>query len=526
MGKLNLAHRTGRRTTSLLLASALPVKEIAFNISARAAKLIGQENFANAEGAVIELVKNCYDADATACVVLFRDSDSSLYIIDDGEGMTEDVIESYWMTIGTDHKNNNSATGKSRIKTGAKGIGRFALDRLGVNCEMVTATNSSDPIEWKVSWTQFDGAGINLSDVKATIQELRGYDLKQYVVETLGFVNLPEDFFKKHFTRTNGTVIKITALRDDWHENAISLLFQNLEQLVPPLEAHAFGLYLYSETFPELFGVVKPEAFEDFDYKLTARVDSDHRATINIWRNELELATLQSRNFFKESRLSGEPYTLATFKKGQFQIDTSLEELVPGFKAIDRAGQLDRIGAFDFTFFFLKRGGAQEKDEDARKYPYKPVDYPIRSHLLSRYGGIKIFRDNFRVRPYGEVKSTAFDWLDLGARATRNPTITRAGYSVRPNQVYGIVNISRVNNQAFQDKSNREGLQENDTFTLFKQVLIAIINKFETDRSQIMLAVDTLYKKHNKEEEAKNTASEDISNYKNNKGAKKDKARA
>ncbi len=499
------------------------MKEIPFNISARTAKLIGQENFANAEGAVIELVKNGYDADATACIIVFDELESSLYIIDDGEGMTEDTISRHWMTIGTDHKNNNEATGKSRIKTGAKGIGRFALDRLGGHCEMITNTEKTKPIEWQVSWNQFDGADIRLTDVKATIEEIDSYEIKSYVSSLLAFIKTPNKFFDKHFTKNTGTVIKITSLRDSWSENAIEQLFQNLEQLIPPLEINSFGIYLYSSLYPNQFGIIEPEAFDDYDYKLSASVSLDHKAIIKITRNELDLNGLISRHFFENNQLVGPQYSLDTFKKGEFTINASLEELIPGFKDVDKNNLLDKIGPFEFSFYFLKRGGAQEKDEDERKYPYNPVNYAVRSQLLSRYGGIKIFRDNFRVRPYGEVKSTAFDWLDLGVRAARNPTITRPGYSVRPNQVYGIVNISKVTNIAFQDKSNREGLQENESFTFFKQILLAIINKFEIDRSTIMLTIDKLWKEQNKQEEAKEEATNDSKAYKKKKAARKAK---
>ena len=96
--------------------------KIAFKVSARAGKLLGRENFSNPEGAIIELVKNSYDADAKNCLVLFdiptkkiKDSDgkeieipikerSIIYIIDNGEGMTEKVIKDHWMQIGTGNK--------------------------------------------------------------------------------------------------------------------------------------------------------------------------------------------------------------------------------------------------------------------------------------------------------------------------------------------------------------------------------------------------------------------------------------
>lgn len=63
---------------------------------------------------------------------------ASLYVIDCGEGMTHEIIKNYWMIIGTDNKSTNFYTKKGRIKAGAKGIGRFAMDKLGANCEMTT----------------------------------------------------------------------------------------------------------------------------------------------------------------------------------------------------------------------------------------------------------------------------------------------------------------------------------------------------------------------------------------------------
>ncbi|WP_298649617.1 ATP-binding protein, partial [uncultured Proteiniphilum sp.] len=83
--------------------------QIPFTVSARTARLIGQENFANAEGAIIELVKNGYDADARNCIIIFDNTDNnpqrhSIYIIDNGIGMTDEIITKYWMMIGTSNK--------------------------------------------------------------------------------------------------------------------------------------------------------------------------------------------------------------------------------------------------------------------------------------------------------------------------------------------------------------------------------------------------------------------------------------
>jgi len=166
---------------------------------------------------------------------------------------------------------------------------------------------------------------------------------------------------------------------------------------------------------------------------------------------------------------------------------------------------LKKFGNYQFEFYFMKREGGQENDE-IKKYPYKNINYRDRAKWLNEFGGIKLFRDYFRVRPYGETKSNSFDWLDLGKSALQNPTVTRPGYRVRPQQTYGIVNISRIHNILFEDKSSREGIQENDTFYLFKNILIEIIGVFENDRNQIMMSLKKLYDEKNKREKAKEDA--------------------
>ena len=52
--------------------------KIPFTASARTAMLIGMENFSNPEGAIIELVKNTYDADSPCCYILFDGNDGQL----------------------------------------------------------------------------------------------------------------------------------------------------------------------------------------------------------------------------------------------------------------------------------------------------------------------------------------------------------------------------------------------------------------------------------------------------------------
>ena len=487
----------------------LEITQIPFTVSARTARLIGQENFANAEGAIIELVKNSYDADASVCVIIIDPVNDSIRILDNGDGMTETIIRNQWMTIGTDDKKINFKT-KSRVKTGAKGIGRFALDKLGRSSIMVTKTLESESLVWDVDWNQFENTGAVISDIKATLQ-IGNSDFWGEIIEMQNFTGLKKpiiDYWKEE----KGTLISIDNLKDTWDERATQSLFSNLEILLPPLETNIFQVFLFSTLEPDSYGKVVHTSSDDYDYKITTSVGEDQSVKIQVFRNELNFGDLKRIGFFEKSKLNQAQYQLAVFEKGVFEMPTTLETLISGFKDIDKNNNLSKIGAFSFSFYFMKRGGGQEKDEDITKYPYKSVNYSNRTNWLDKFGGIKIFRDNFRVRPYGETKSSSFDWLDLGKRALSNPTVTRPGYRVRPQQVYGIVNISRIDNINFEDKSSREGLQENDAFSLFKEILKSIIEIFENDRNQIMMTLKKIYDDANKKRKAQEEAEQIIKN--------------
>lgn len=111
--------------------------KIPFSVDANTARLIGRENVSRLDGAIIEIIKNAYDADATICVLYYDSDNKKLWIADNGCGMDETIIKKHWMSIGFSDKDIEIKSGKGRIKTGAKGIGRFALDRLGSVCTML-----------------------------------------------------------------------------------------------------------------------------------------------------------------------------------------------------------------------------------------------------------------------------------------------------------------------------------------------------------------------------------------------------
>lgn len=205
----------------------------------------------------------------------------------------------------------------------------------------------------------------------------------------------------------------------------------------------------------------------------------------------------QYQPFFKREKMQEPPYTLADFKRGYWVTTRTFRELCPGFADIDIDHVFEKVGRFDFTFYYLKR---TTNSKEEKRFFYKPCAYNLRKTWLEKYGGIKLFRDEFRVRPYGERRDSAFDWLGLGARKAKSPAgiaKSNGGYKVEPENVAGLVKISRIFNEDFDDKSSREGLQENKTFLLFEELIKSIISIFEEDRSYIARELDAFDRERN-----------------------------
>jgi signal transduction histidine kinase len=519
-------------TTKLLKPPS--VQLIPFKISARTAKLIGRENFSNAEGAVIELVKNSYDADAKHCIVVFSIKheriptnltikefrslaktknilkscyklkgrfyqlsstikqeainslqeiffqDNAIYIIDNGHGMTRKVIDSHWMQIGTDNKEEEFRSEDGRIKTGAKGIGRFALDRLGFVSHMWTkpSKKNENSSSWKMDWHQFDIANVPLSEVKAEIDDYQ-FDLiyllkkefKQQPVLLKKFEKIP---------LYQGTVIKISSLKDNWHPSNLQSVYKSLESLVPPKELKIpFQVFFYSQSNLKEFGEIETAFFNDYDYKVEAKYDAVKLTVdLTITRNELDLKQLQSKykHLFEKEK---SPYDLKTILARKFQQTRAIFEIIKWERDTSNTSLLRNLGNFNFTFYYMKNTSQSD-------YPYRNINVGERQNVLRKFGGIKIYRDSFRVRPYGDVGN---DWLKLGDRAAMSPAGAgqRIGdWRVGPNQIAGSVQISRIENPNLIDKSDRNALIENESFNILKKIITDLINYFEIDRSIIL----------------------------------------
>lgn len=538
------------------------MRNIPFNVSARTARLIGRENVSSAEGAIIELVKNSYDADARFCVVYFEDEfldlpvslgtesfeklsgllstggyesilgyysfdatvdlycfdlksyiesvdeefraavesylqrSVNIHILDDGDGMTEEVIEKSWMTIGTNNKHIDFRSTKGRVKSGAKGIGRFALDRLGEGCDLLTKSKFSDStLNWIVNWGDFDRQGVTIDGVSAQL----GFSPKKLDKNPLllDFSKVCSDY--DFSVRATGVQLKISDVRDVWRQEAISKVFQELESLVPPVEAGGFEVFVFSQRYSGSFGQVVSSVCDDYDYKLSVQMDEQGALRFDVVRNEIDKtrisAELLSRPFFDDVT-----YSKARLIGEKWESHQTLYELMPGLKKTNPNAHL-MIGAFKFDLYFLKRISSKK---DTEIFLHRPFNVESRKKWLDNNNGVRIYRDNFRVRPYGEIGKASWDWLGLGRRKAEDPSALRTGrWKVNPSAIAGVIHISRISNIGLEDKSSREGIQENDAYRLFCTVILNVIKFFENDRSALYREIYRFY------EEGKDVPSDD-----------------
>lgn len=387
--------------------------ELEFNLSSRFSQLIGRQLISNPTVAVLELVKNCYDADAENISVSFdyiKTSHGKITISDDGDGMTINDLKTKWMVIGTDNKMHDPYTNKKRRKLGEKGIGRFSVERLACKTTIRTTTfGSSQLVELVIDWNKYGDSKEYFNKIK--------HPLKYEIVDK----------------DTTGTTIILEGLRDEWTAEMIANLRKELFLLIP-LDIGSLSSKFNSEVnvslicsdFPNKSGELQENLLKYYHAKLFGVINEDGSADL-----ELNLR-MNKKNSKQEVGVSYKR------KLNKEEINYSCGPLTFEAYAFLRDGRLYR--GLDFN-----------KDDITK--------------LLDEYCGIKIYRDDFRVKPYGDPDN---DWLNLNLRRVQSPE-----YRLATNQVIGGVKIGRDTNPGLQDVLSRENLYE----TLEFKDLISFINE-------------------------------------------------
>lgn len=518
--------------------------QISFSVGAKAARLIGRENIADVDGALIELIKNAYDADASCVWVNFsmpfpdvpdivkigdlkkimsaedltqipkyyKQSGRGQYeildgltnkekselqallfkynrllVLDNGSGMNEKIVRSSWMKIGTTDKETVTRSPKGRVKTGAKGIGRFALDKLSRISRMYTAQKSdSGTLYWQMNWDQFASAEL-LEQVNAELNGLS--ETYEDIVK-----KLTGDAFKKLETYgwASGTAFILSPTREVWNDRLFTKVNTNLASINPMGNADKFDVIVRNEYKPKLDYCTKNAAIDpaDYDYKIIINYTGDSDVRISLERNEIDLKKQKVKieeagkkkyalsDFWNRPPFQKKNYTKEDYGK-TITIIKNIYSLVPK----ERKEQLQDVGPFCSELYFL-RGADGNNGYELMKRIVKTN----RKKLSDQFSGIKIYRDEFKVRPYGDA-GPMYDWLELGPRGRRT-SFTRGHWRVQPNQLIGFVKITRDKNPMLEDMANREGLAQNNVYYAFTAILKKCLEIFEYDREYVYREYD------------------------------------
>ena len=390
--------------------------------------------------------------------------------------MTSDIIKKHWMTIGNSSKKKTYLSKKGRIQTGAKGIGRFALDRIGDRCTMYTKS-ATETLEWSVDWSNFRD-GTPLTNVEADLDTV-SYSATEFVIDA---VNLDFQRFIQDNFQENCTIFKISPVRDCWNEKQIKKMRGNLSTLIPQEISEIFNIYFFEESTKTGDARLIPEVSDlSCDYKLSFEVAGD-KVRVAISRNEFDFKS-------KREVVIEEAGFTAEDKEYFCGRDIIYELSFQSFMSSRKVTIENTIGDFSGVFLFSKR---LQQGVEKEKYFYKSGN---QSELP--WKGVRIYRDNFRVRPYGDPDSSAYDWLLLSNRKAKSPAAPShpdGKWRVAADQICGTILISRTN-ITLPDQANREGFVETPEFSILKNFLLAIIQLFESDRQYVFKKLSAYYEK-------------------------------
>lgn len=234
-----------------------------FSIDARTILTLGRDSIKDHTTAIIELVKNSYDADATKVIVeIFCDTTKKfIRIADNGCGMTENEVDNNWLRIGYSEKRAIRHSSLKRRKTGEKGIGRISADRLGSVLELKTKNvKGKRPFGLRVNWDDFNVEGKELSAVPVKV--LNHPDISLPVAEGK--------------QAPSGTELIIKNLRQDWTALDVDVLYSELSILTPPFKKVVdFSIYLKTDVTKEFNGKVVSPFYQTSDIELTAEYDGE-----------------------------------------------------------------------------------------------------------------------------------------------------------------------------------------------------------------------------------------------------------
>ena len=387
-----------------------------FSITPRIIAHFGEDLIKNESIAILELVKNSYDACATECKVEFYSRNKELekiVISDNGFGMNANIIKNVWLVVGTNHKKNAKKNQCGRYPLGEKGIGRLGVHKLGKKIRLFSKTINDKEVELSIDWTELENA-----------KQIDDFD-----------IDVIENTVPKQYSKNNtGTTIIIEELKSKWDRRQIREIYRNLLSLNSPFADNndSFKVDIWSnenifEGLPKLediiangglyFGscILNGNRIKKFNYEFRPwsslnKIDGRKLNLSNLGEQDLYLKGLKEEDGKK--------------KLVEYEID--LDEL--------------QIGEIEFDIIIFEK--------DAVIFNYVNAEKKSISDYLNENGGIRVYRDNVRVYDYGERDN---DWLGIDLKR-----VHRVGSYVSNNIILGYVRLKRNESLGLREKTNRD----------------------------------------------------------------------
>lgn len=390
---------------------------VRFSTDAAIIDKLGRELVSRQETAVAELIKNGYDADATEVELIFKNAKEpggTLVVEDDGHGMTRQQVIDGFMRLSSRDKVREPVSPKyERQRVGEKGIGRFATQRLGKQLIITTQTEDSPhALRVTIDWGEFEG-GRDLGEITNQIEEVPAGR-----------------------SRGHGTTLQIKDLRDGWTEATMRRVYRYVSDLVQP------------------FPLSKESESSDIDPGFKVSVFREGEEDYESVADEKQLV----------------------YENALAEISAHVDENGNGFWTVESS----RFGIEETRQIGLERDAPDEPFKELRDIKFhayyfihkeglvpKLAKKKIRD-LANKRGGIRIYRNGFRVLPYGEEDD---DWVGLD-ESSRARKILPPHANIN---FFGFVEIVDREGEQFEEKSSREGLINNQAFEELKDFVYRVI---------------------------------------------------
>lgn len=395
---------------------------------------IGRDLIQSPHAAVVEIVKNAFDADASFVKIHFSyDSAQEIFCVeisDDGHGMSKDDIINRWMVPSSDNKKKRRMSPAGRTMQGRKGIGRYSASILGDDLLLSTVDEKKSKTIVYMQWKDFENAEY-LGDVDVLIQ------------------NESSDLHSSTTLTIKGIAVRAT----EWSSGQFDKLRQELKKLKTPASSMTelqegednFDIILKVSGFDcvdDFEETIEPfPILELFDYKISGRINASGIG-------ELEYICQKGKKPIRD----------------QIKIDMSSEientcgEVYFDIRVFDR----DPEGISQLIGRGLKDSDGNYVGKlEARK-------------ILDANNGLGVYRSGFRIRPLGDPN---YDWLQLNKKRIQDPS-----RKISDNQVIGFVHIQSDEESRLEETSARDGLKENGAFITLKVLTSHVISKLEERR--------------------------------------------